>query len=228
MKIIMIGHGMVGHKFIESVLEHVGDDVEITILAEEPRLAYDRVHLTEYFSGKSAKDLTLCRADFADAYGIDLRLNTKAVAIDQSHKTVTTNHGDVLSFDKLILATGSYAFVPPISGNDRENCFVYRTIEDLDAIRAASLNAKSGVVIGGGLLGLEAAKALRDLNLETHVVEFAPRLMAVQIDDLGGKVLRAKIENLGVKVHTQKATSSIEEGATTKHVMKFGDGSELE
>ena len=228
MKIIMIGHGMVGHKFIESVLEHVGDDVEITILAEEPRLAYDRVHLTEYFSGKSAKDLTLCRADFADAYGIDLRLNTKAVAIDQSHKTVTTNHGDVLSFDKLILATGSYAFVPPISGNDRENCFVYRTIEDLDAIRAASLNAKSGVVIGGGLLGLEAAKALRDLNLETHVVEFAPRLMAVQIDDLGGKVLRAKIENLGVKVHTQKATSSIEEGTATKHVMKFGDGSELE
>ena len=83
-------------------------------------------------------------------------------------------------------------------------------------------------MIGGGLLGLEAAKALRDLNLETHVVEFAPRLMAVQIDDLGGKVLRAKIENLGVKVHTQKATSSIEEGTATKHVMKFGDGSELE
>ncbi|WP_218950248.1 nitrite reductase large subunit NirB [Acinetobacter sp. YH16044] len=228
MKIIMIGHGMVGHKFIESVLEHAGDDVELTILAEEPRLAYDRVHLTEYFSGKSAKDLTLCRSDFADAYGIDLRLSTKAVEIDQRNKTVTTNHGDILSFDKLVLATGSYAFVPPIPGNERENCFVYRTIEDLDAIRAASLNAKTGVVIGGGLLGLEAAKALRDLNLETHVVEFAPRLMAVQIDDLGGKVLRSKIENLGVKVHTQKATSCIEDGANAKHVMKFGDGSELE
>ncbi|MBC67657.1 nitrite reductase large subunit NirB, partial [Acinetobacter sp.] len=120
------------------------------------------------------------------------------------------------------------AFVPPIDGNDRENCFVYRTIEDLDAIREASLNAKTGVVIGGGLLGLEAAKALRDLNLETHVVEFAPRLMAVQIDDLGGKVLRRKIENLGVKVHTQKATSSIEAGSEATHVMKFADGSELE
>ncbi len=224
----MIGHGMVGHKFVESVLEQAGDDIELTILAEEPHLAYDRVHLTEYFSGKSVKDLSLCRSDFADAYGIDLRLNTKAVEIDQLHKTVTTSQGDVLSFDKLILATGSYAFVPPIPGNDRQNCFVYRTIEDLDAIRAASLNAKTGVVIGGGLLGLEAAKALRDLNLETHVVEFAPRLMAVQIDDLGGQVLRSKIEDLGVKVHTQKATSSIEDGDSTQHVMKFEDGSVLE
>ena len=228
MKILMIGHGMVGHKFIESVLEQAGDDIELTILAEEPHLAYDRVHLTEYFSGKSVKDLSLCRSDFADAYGIDLRLNTKAVEIDQLHKTVTTSQGDVLSFDKLILATGSYAFVPPIPGNDRQNCFVYRTIEDLDAIRAASLNAKTGVVIGGGLLGLEAAKALRDLNLETHVVEFAPRLMAVQIDDLGGQILRSKIEDLGVKVHTQKATSSIEDGDSAQHVMKFGDGSVLE
>ena len=228
MKILMIGHGMVGHKFIESVLEQAGDDIELTILAEEPHLAYDRVHLTEYFSGKSMKDLSLCRSDFADAYGIDLRLNTKAVEIDQLHKIVTTSQGDVLSFDKLILATGSYAFVPPIPGNDRQNCFVYRTIEDLDAIRAASLNAKTGVVIGGGLLGLEAAKALRDLNLETHVVEFAPRLMAVQIDDLGGRVLRSKIEDLGVKVHTQKATSSIEDGDNAQHVMKFGDGSVLE
>ncbi|MEN8352475.1 nitrite reductase large subunit NirB [Acinetobacter towneri] len=228
MKILMIGHGMVGHKFIESVLEQAGDDIELTILAEEPHLAYDRVHLTEYFSGKSVKDLSLCRSDFADAYGIDLRLNTKVVEIDQLHKTVTTSQGDVLSFDKLILATGSYAFVPPILGNDRQNCFVYRTIEDLDAIRAASLNAKTGVVIGGGLLGLEAAKALRDLNLETHVVEFAPRLMAVQIDDLGGQILRSKIEDLGVKVHTQKATSSIEDGDSTQHVMKFEDGSVLE
>ncbi|MCL9675935.1 nitrite reductase large subunit NirB [Acinetobacter sp. ACZLY 512] len=228
MKLVMIGHGMVGHKFIESLMEKADDEMEITILAEEPRIAYDRVHLSEYFSGKSAKDLSLARMDFADAYGIDLRLNTRATAIDPVEKTVTTSAGDVIAYDKLILATGSYAFVPPIAGNDRSNCFVYRTIEDLDALRAASLKAKSGVVIGGGLLGLEAAKALRDLNLETHVVEFAPRLMAVQIDDLGGKVLRRKIENLGVKVHTQKATQSIEEGETSHHVMKFADGSSLE
>lgn len=228
MKLLMIGHGMVGHKFIESVLEHAGDDIEVTILAEEPRVAYDRVHLTEYFTGKSAKELSLCRSDFSDAYGIDLRLSTKATHIDTLNKLVTTQHGDLIAYDKLVLATGSYPFVPPIPGNERENCFVYRTLEDLDAIRAASLTAKTGVVIGGGLLGLEAAKALCDLNLETHVVEFAPRLMAVQIDDLGGQVLRKKIEHLGVKVHTQKATQSIEAGSNSTHVMKFADGSELE
>lgn len=228
MKLLMIGHGMVGHKFIESLLEHAGDDVEITILAEEPRLAYDRVHLTEYFAGKSAKDLSLCRADFADAYGIDLRLSSKAVAIDRVRKCVTTAHGDVIAYDKLILATGSYAFVPPVAGHDRDNCFVYRTIDDLDAIRAASLGAKSGVVIGGGLLGLEAAKALHDLSLDTHVVEFAPRLMAVQIDDLGGKVLRSKIEALGVHVHCQRATTAIEAGSHSHHRLQFTDGSSLD
>ncbi|RYZ86036.1 MAG: nitrite reductase (NAD(P)H), partial [Moraxellaceae bacterium] len=114
MKLLMIGHGMVGHKFIESVLEHAGDDIEVTILAEEPRVAYDRVHLTEYFTGKSAKDLSLCRSDFSDAYGIDLRLSTKATHIDTLNKLVTTQHGDLIAYDKLVLATGSYPFVPPI------------------------------------------------------------------------------------------------------------------
>ena len=228
MKLVVVGHGMVGHKFLEAVLENVQDDVEVTLIAEEPRLAYDRVHLTEYFSGKSAKDLSLARFDFADAYGIDLHLSSQAIAIDREAQMVTTKTGQQVAYDKLILATGSYPFVPPISGNDRQNCFVYRTLEDLDAIRAASLNAKSGVVIGGGLLGLEAAKALTDLQLKTHVVEFAPRLMAVQIDDLGGKVLRNKIEDLGVTVHTQKATQAIEQGKEHLHAMKFADGSELE
>ncbi|WP_139851210.1 nitrite reductase large subunit NirB [Acinetobacter pullicarnis] len=228
MKLLMIGYGMVGHKFIESVLEHADDALEITILAEEPRIAYDRVHLTDYFNGKTAKDLSLARADFADAYGIDLRLNCKATAIDCANKTVSTEDGARFDYDKLVIATGSYAFVPPIQGNDRDNCFVYRTIEDLDAIRAASMTAKSGVVIGGGLLGLEAAKALSDLKLETHVVEFAPRLMAVQIDDLGAKVLRTKIEALGVQVHTQKQTQSIEAGDNSVHRLKCADGFELE
>ncbi|KAA8734835.1 nitrite reductase large subunit [Acinetobacter qingfengensis] len=228
MKIVVIGHGMVGHKFLESVLELANDDIEITLIAEEPCLAYDRVHLTEYFSGKSAKDLSLARADFAEAYGIALHLNTQAIAIDREAKIVTTKTGQNIAYDKLILATGSYAFVPPIPGNNRHHCFVYRTLEDLDMIRAASLQAKIGTVIGGGLLGLEAAKALTDLNLKTHVVEFAPRLMAVQIDDLGGKVLRKKIEDLGVEVHTQTATTSIEPSVNHTNIMKFADGSELE
>ena len=106
-----------------------------------------------------------------------------------------------------MLATGSYPFVPPIPGRDRPSCFVYRTIEDLEAIRAAAASSKIGVVIGGGLLGLEAAKALKDLGLATHVVEFAPRLMAVQVDDGGGRVLRQKIAALGVGIHTGKNTT---------------------
>lgn len=228
MKLVIVGHGMVGHKFVDSVLAQAGDQLEITLIAEEPRMAYDRVHLTEYFSGRSARDLSLARHDFADAYGIDLHLESRAVAIDRTARTVTTAAGQVVQYDKLVLATGSYAFVPPIPGHDRPNCFVYRTLEDLDAIRNASQTAKNGVVIGGGLLGLEAAKALVDLRLDTHVVEFAPRLMAVQIDDLGGAVLRKKIEALGVQVHTSKATQAIVDGEQHVHKMTFADGSELE
>ena len=226
MKIVVIGHGMVGHKLIESLVDQA--DVELTVIAEEPRPAYDRVHLTDYFSGKSADDLLLARHDFADAYGIALHLNTKATSIDTANKTVTTADGRQIDYDKLVLATGSYPFVPPLPGKDRDNCFVYRTIEDMDAMRNASLTAKTGVVIGGGLLGLEAAKALKDLGLQTHVVEFAPRLMAVQIDDGGGKVLRKKIEALGVGVHTQKATTEIVDGENAFHKMNFADGSFLE
>ncbi len=125
--------------------------------------------------------------------GIDLRLNTKAVGIDQaSIKPSPPGQGDVLKFlDKLILATGSYAFVRhQYPGNDRQNCFVYRTIRRCGCHSCCQSDAKTGVVIGGGLLGLEAAKALRDLNLETHVRQNLLRVsMAVQIDDLGGQVL---------------------------------------
>jgi nitrite reductase (NADH) large subunit len=118
----------------------------------------------------------------------------------------------VLAYDKLVFATGSYPFVPPVPGKERKDCFVYRTIEDLEAMLECGSRSKTGVVIGGGLLGLECAKALRDMNLDTHVVEFAPRLMAVQVDDGGARVLRNPIEELGVTVHTQKNTLAIVDG----------------
>jgi nitrite reductase (NADH) large subunit len=228
-RIVVIGNGMVGHKFLESLSASADfGQLEVIVLAEEPRPAYDRVYLSSYFSGKTAADLSLVKGEFFDEQGIALRLNTCATAIDRAAKTVHTKDGDVISYDKLVLATGSYPFVPPLPGKDREHCLVYRTIEDLEAIKAGAAVSKKGVVVGGGLLGLEAAKALRDLGLETHVVEFAPRLMAVQVDDGGGRVLRKKIEELGVFVHTGKNTQEIVDGDEHRHAMKFADGSALE
>ncbi|MGB4342116.1 MAG: nitrite reductase large subunit NirB [Moraxellaceae bacterium] len=228
-RIVVIGNGMVGHKFLEVLAGHNDTGAcEVVVLCEEPRPAYDRVYLSSYFTDKTAEDLSLVKGDFFNEQGLDLRLNTKAVSIDKAAKTVTTAAGETISYDKLVIASGSFPFVPPVPGHNREHCLVYRTIEDLEAIKAGAAVSKVGVVVGGGLLGLEAAKALRDLGLETHVVEFAPRLMAVQLDEGGAKVLRRKIEALGVKVHTEKNTLEIVDGENARHVMKFADGSALE
>ena len=228
MKIIVVGHGMVGHKFLEELHQLKLAHAEVSVLCEEPRPAYDRVHLSEFFAGKSAEDLSLVAPGFFGQTGFSLRLKARASAIDRRKKTVTTADGEVLAYDKLVLATGSVPFVPPVSGNDRADCFVYRTIEDLEGMTECGARSQSGVVVGGGLLGLECAKALRDLGLETHVVEFAPRLMAVQVDDDGGRVLRSKIEALGVQVHTSRNTVEITDGARARHRMVFADGSHLE
>ncbi|MDR5747158.1 nitrite reductase large subunit NirB [Caballeronia sp. LZ029] len=228
MKIVVIGHGMVGHKFLECLAESGNEALHVTVLCEEPRAAYDRVHLTEFFTGKSADDLSLVEAGFFERSGYALKLNARAVAIDRTARTVTASTGEVLPYDKLVLATGSYPFVPPVEGRDRDGCFVYRTIEDLEAMQSFGARSKTGTVVGGGLLGLEAAKALRDMGLETHVIEFAPRLMAVQVDDGGGRVLRAKIEELGVTVHTGKNTLAIVEGEGTANRMNFADETHLD
>ena len=174
-KLVVIGNGMVGHHYLESLVESgFAEQYEITVFCEETRLAYDRVHLSAYFDGSSADDLAMGTPALYDSWGLNVLIGEKAVSIDREHKTVTATSGDVLNYDKLVLSTGSYPFVPPVPGHERENCLVYRTIEDLEAIEAAAKGSKVGVVVGGGLLGLEAAKALRDLGLETHVVEFAP------------------------------------------------------
>ncbi|MGF6528623.1 nitrite reductase large subunit NirB [Variovorax sp. PvP013] len=228
MKIAVIGHGMVGHKFLEQLHDLGVPDVQVTILCEEPRAAYDRVHLSEFFAGKSAEDLTMVEDGFFDRSGFSLRLAARAVAIERRDNTVTTADGEVLHYDKLVLATGSVPFVPPVPGRDRPNCFVYRTIEDLVAMKECGARSKSGVVVGGGLLGLECAKALRDMGLDTHVVEFSPRLMAVQVDEGGGAALRGSIEALGLHVHTGRNTVEIVDGATARHRMVFADGTWLE
>ena len=229
MKLVIVGNGMVGQRFLEQLVSRKnGASPEVTVFCDERRAAYDRVQLTSFFSGKSAADLSLVPAGFFDQHGIALRLGDKAVAIDRTRKLVRSARGHELPYDKLVLATGSYPFVPSLPGAEWPDCFVYRAIEDLEAIRTAAGRARVGAVIGGGLLGLEAAKALHDLGLETHVVEFAPRLMAVQLDDSGGRLLRRKIEALGVSVHVSRQTKEIVGGTGCRHKLLFADGAALE
>ncbi|NQY48015.1 MAG: nitrite reductase large subunit [Colwellia sp.] len=225
-KIVVVGNGMVGHHFVEEMAKN--SDYEITVLSAESRLAYDRVYLSSYFSGKTAEDLALTTPEHYDELGVIFKTNAKVTNIDKLAKVVTTESGDSFEYDKLILATGSYPFVPPIPGGDVEHSLVYRTIDDLEAIQASADVSKVGVVIGGGLLGLEAAKAVKELGLETHVVEFAPQLMAVQVDGGGGRLLKTKIEELGVQVHTSKGTTKIVAGDKLRYKLCFSDDTELE
>ncbi|MCP4323965.1 MAG: nitrite reductase large subunit [Psychromonas sp.] len=227
-RIIVVGNGMVGHHFIETLIAKGEDNYQIITFSEEPRLAYNRVQLSSYFSGKTADDLSLTSEAYYQENGINYLLNDKVVSIDKQKKQVITASGRVESYHKLILATGSFPFVPPIPGNDQAHIHVYRTIDDLDAITESGQVSEVGVVIGGGLLGLEAANALTHLGLKTHIVEFAPRLMAVQLDDGGGQLLQRKIEALGVNVHTEKATTEIIKGEQQRYRMNFADGSFLE
>ncbi|HEY8508449.1 MAG TPA: FAD-dependent oxidoreductase, partial [Steroidobacteraceae bacterium] len=227
-KLLVIGNGMVGQRFLEQLVAADAHAYEITVLGEEPRPAYDRVQLSSFFSGRTAEEFSVVPAGFFESHGIALHLGARATEIDREARIVRTQDGAGFPYDVLVLATGSYPFVPPVPGRDRPGCFVYRTIEDLEAIRSAAAVSQVGVVIGGGLLGLEAAKALRDLQLETHVVEFAPRLMALQIDDTGAGLLRRKIEALGVNVHTSTNTRLIRAGERLRHALEFADGRTLE
>ncbi|MFF1684889.1 nitrite reductase large subunit NirB [Streptomyces sp. NPDC058254] len=229
--LVLVGHGMVGQRFLEALAERgLTDTHRVVVLCEEPRPAYDRVRLTSYFSGRTPDELSLTDAEFIARHGIELHLGDPAEHVDRATRTVTARSGLQVTYDALVLATGSYPFVPPVPGKDATGCFVYRTIEDLLAIEEyAKEHATTGAVVGGGLLGLEAAGALRGLGLDTHVVEFAPRLMPVQVDEGGGAALLRTITGLGLSVHTGVGTQEIVadgEGGAVR-AMKLSDGSEL-
>eukprot|EP00441_Pelagodinium_beii_P007343 CAMPEP_0197703570 /NCGR_PEP_ID=MMETSP1338-20131121/125504_1 /TAXON_ID=43686 ORGANISM="Pelagodinium beii, Strain RCC1491" /NCGR_SAMPLE_ID=MMETSP1338 /ASSEMBLY_ACC=CAM_ASM_000754 /LENGTH=1065 /DNA_ID=CAMNT_0043287467 /DNA_START=51 /DNA_END=3248 /DNA_ORIENTATION=+ len=225
-RVVVVGHGPIGQSFIEKLTEQKAD-FKISVLCEEPRPAYNRVMLTQYFQDRDGdkndqmklsywSEAQLKEAQVELVYG-------RAVEIDRAAKEVVyklngTATSARLSYDFLVLATGSYCFVPPTPGmtipakknpewpddpaSRPEGVFVYRTIEDLEMlIAAAGKGAKSAAVIGGGLLGLEAAKAVYDLKLESHVLEMAPYLMPTQLNEAAGSCLTKKIEALDIKVH---------------------------
>ncbi|TWH22521.1 nitrite reductase large subunit NirB [Prauserella rugosa] len=232
--LVVAGHGMVAHRLVEALRS---DDVDgtwrIVVFGEEARPAYDRVALTSYVDTWEPAELALPGAGYEGDDHVELVLGDPVATIDRTAKRVTTASGRTQSYDALVLATGSRPFVPPVRGRDLPGVFVYRTIEDLDAIRAAVDEARAGrgrpaaAVVGGGLLGLEAAKALRDMGLSPHVVEMAPRLMPLQVDDGGGALLNRLVTDLDVTVHTGTSTESIERDGDRLQA-KLGNGTELD
>ncbi|WP_405411763.1 nitrite reductase large subunit NirB [Maribacter sp. Asnod1-A12] len=214
--ILVVGNGMVGYKFCEKfVSREESKEFKIIVFGEEPRPAYDRVHLSEYFENKNAKALEMAPRSWYEEHSIELITDTRVTDISRASKTVTTVNDDKYSYDYLVLATGSSAFVPPIKGIEKEGVFVYRTIEDLDATMnyVAKLKSegiqKKAAILGGGLLGLEAAKALVDMGLDTAVVEFAPRLMPRQLNNDASKSLQTKLEALGIEILLSKSTQQL-------------------
>ena len=225
-RVIVVGNGMVGYKFCEKLRSRAAS-MEMVVYGEEPRPAYDRVHLSSYFSGTLAEELLMAPKEWYADNNIHLHTGELVTEIDRVNKTVKTHTGRTDHYDYLVLATGSSAFVPALEGVERDGVFVYRTIEDLNQIIDYSKKVRRGAVMGGGLLGLEAAKALLDLGLETHVVEFASRLMPRQIDDGGAEILSHKLASLGITIHTGKNTKSID-GNGKLEGLSFADGTMLD
>ncbi len=221
MRLVVVGNGMVGHRLVAALRDRdPGGTWEITVLAEEGRPAYDRVRLSAWFDGEAL--------DLPAVDGVAVRLGEPALTLDPAGRKVFTRDA-AYDYDALVLATGSYPFVPPVPGRDRPGCFVYRTVDDLEALSAYAAGRGTGVVVGGGLLGLEAANALHRLGLATHVVEFAPRLMPMQVDEAGGAMLRRHIEDLGLTVHTGRSAARItgagpDADHTEAHQVVFEDG----
>ncbi|MDT0620360.1 nitrite reductase large subunit NirB [Croceitalea vernalis] len=210
--IVVIGNGMVGHKFCEKfVAQADNSQYKLVVFGEETHPAYDRVHLSEFFENGDAKRLSLAPRSWYADHNIALHTKELVTDINRTAKTITTSKANSLKYDILVLATGSLPFVPPIKGVEKKGVFVYRTIEDLQETLAYASTIKGGkaAILGGGLLGLEAAKAVMDMGLEPHVVEFASKLMPRQLDIRSSKVLQVKLESMGINIHLSKATNQI-------------------
>ena len=226
--LVVIGNGMVGHRFCEKMAEYGGAQAyQIIVLGEEPRPAYDRVNLTGFFEKRDAGELALAGAAWYRENEITLYTGKHATAVDRENQVVHTACGSRIPYEHLVLATGSRPFVPPAFAIQKQGIFLYRTIEDLESILAYSARCKSAAVIGGGLLGLEAARALQQLGLTTSVVEFAPRLMPRQLDASASALLLREIERQGVNVLLGKSTESVQ-GDEAITGLEFADGEILE
>ncbi|GLJ80576.1 nitrite reductase large subunit [Microbacterium imperiale] len=229
--VVVVGAGMVAHRFVESLLSRAGDTWRVTIVGDEPRHPYDRVGLTSFFAGASAEDLELDRSPLDDERVRFLRGRT-ATRIDRETAEVLTDTGERIGYDRLVLATGSYAARLAVDGYDHDGCFVYRTLDDVEALeafvqrRSAELGRRlTGTVIGGGLLGLEAAGALQGLDVDCTVVQSSDRLMSAQLDLPAGDALRRLITARGIGVRTSSLTTRLDADRSGQVVgLEFRDG----
>ena len=203
------------------------DRYRLIVLGDEPRAAYDRVNLTSYLDHKNAEHLSLAPAGWYTHNGIELHLGDPVTNINRVTRIVTCGSGRTFPYNKLVFATGSAPFVPPIPGTGLPGVFVYRTIEDLNAIDTKAASCKSAIVLGGGLLGLEAAKALDDAGLETHIVEKNTHLMSRQLDPAAAAVLEGRIAGMGIRIHRARRSQSIEQTPTGLR-LRFTGGDSLE
>lgn len=227
-RLVLVGNGMAGVKTIEEVLEISKDLFDITIIGEEPYPNYNRILLSKVLQGDTTvEDITLNDWSWYKDNNIQLFTNEKAVDIDTKKQIVVTNNGTSISYDKLILATGSKPFILPIPGTDKEGVTTFRDIKDTDAMLAASKLFHKAAVIGGGLLGLEAARGLLNLGMDVTVVHLGSSLMDRQLDETAAALLKAELEKQGMKFLLQKNTTEILGDKRVKR-LKFSDGEELE
>lgn len=208
--VVVIGNGVVGHGFCRNLVERdTAKSFHLVVFGEEPQAAYDRVRLSRCLAGEPEESLELSPRSWYAEQDIELFTAERVVAVDRNRQTVTSSSGRVVRYDQLVFATGSAPLVPPAPGMDKAGVFVYRTLDDLKALKRYSRSARICAVLGGGLLGIEVAKACVDLGLRTHLLESAPRLMPRQLDERGAEQLQRTIEALGVVVHLQTSASAV-------------------
>ena len=226
-RLAVIGNGMAGVACVEQILRYE-HNFEITIFGEETHVNYNRILLSSVLAGeRTIEEITLNDWDWYQANDITLRAGVRITAIDQQAKTLTGDDDSVTAFDKLIIATGSSPFIPPFEGVDKDGVFTFRNLDDTRGLLERSRPGSKAVVIGGGLLGLEAARGLQVQGCEVSVLHLAPWLMERQLDEAGGKYLARKMENLGVRVLTGANTRALS-GNGKVEAVELADGRTLD
>ncbi len=229
MKIVIVGNGIAGTSLVEHILDESEDkDLRIQVFGDEKFIGYNRILITEVLAGKKLlSDIYIKRWQWYEENGVRLEIGKKVDRIFPKKKVLVTEDGELYSYDKIVIATGSKPFIPPsIKGTDKKGVFTYRTAKDVFDILDYARVSERAVVIGGGLLGLEVAKALLDIGLEVHLVHILDRLMEQQLDKTASELLRRDLEKMGLNIHLEKNTEEIL-GDKRAEGVRFSDGTEI-